>query len=691
MFRRFAPTFLGRLTISWAVITSIGLLGAASEQRMVRVTVPSWATDVRCGSPSETIPAVVAGDALEASCPAKATDLLACDGPTIEPHDIAVTALCDSRQLPLTRGRTVLINDDRNSDAIIQWLSISRTLEIRVVATRALKLSAGTVLRVADVPNRHIAVRRRGMSPLTVPASRLFSQSPFPIPAMPPGAEILLAAEPSAVMPVGVRIQGFRSIFKFDSPFATFRGVHPGHPRLLPVYEGGLDGYPIDSRLVAGDTTAVFVRKEAVGGAVLVGDSSKCGRATSLTVQALDDQTRRPKSNLMTLQDVRACRWNVDGLRPGLFRAFLSGPHGSGGRSDFQVLPQVRQLVKLVPPRAFLSGRLWFNGRPLSDVEITAAGQNALYTVRANEVGAYELALDEPGRYSLTVRRVGERLLPSSRIVDVKAGSNSDEWRIHAGSITVRLFGRAPGYASVRIRSSSGLYESTLAPGVDVVTREGLPLGEYRVSATQAEQPRPLVSNQTAVVTLTPDAISVLVDLRLIAHSATLRLRDAHGQPLAGARLSAGRELLRVPSFQPQVVSVGAAAGEYSLAGFPPGTELLVEAGPSFSPLCRTVTIDNEISLRVPRGVERELEFTQPGITALSPQIGHLLGVHNSDCPVPLSSFTARLLPASGGRSRFLIQNFPPQEKILWETFVPTHRRVEILVPDVGRILFPLR
>lgn len=293
----------------------------------------------------------------------------------------------------------------------------------------------------------------------------------------------------------------------------------------------------------------------------------------------------------------------------------------------------------------------------------------------ADAHGNYQVRVDKPALYSVRAFFTGSTAPQAAFHIAAKAGDNVLNMDIIGGRITVRVRGvdgRAP--ARVTLRRGMDVFNG-LADGSGKFDREGLPLGEYLVSATQTGAAT-RVSGQTARVTLTAQDPDSIIDVELVHNRSTLQLRDASGQPVTGASLLVG--ILPSPRFVggPQSRGVPVVTGTYSLDSFAPGTEVQVQPGGDKVPVCIVVPLNEDMIVTTRQGSALTIAVPLVGVEQLVLGLGVLEGVPGSQCSVPMTRFDVR--PSTGpaaDRRYFTIANFPADAPgVRWSLTLPEGR-----------------
>jgi hypothetical protein len=218
------------------------------------------------------------------------------------------------------------------------------------------------------------------------------------------------------------------------------------------------------------------------------------------------------------------------------------------------------------------------------------------------------------------------------------------------------------------LRSGSLTSMTTLDGAPAALRIGGLPFGSYTVTA---RVPGGAGAREAKTAVLDAGHPEAAVDLELINNDATLTLRDDAGAPVANASI-----LIAPLGVLPEI-----SPGVYALRGFPLGAELPILV-PGFAPICGIVGTDH-ITATLARGRQIEVVFAVAAALGDVPPGDLVFGSGASRCAVPLSRFGYSRLQGQG-EARFVIQNFPPGERVVWHD---GSKDVPLVVPTTGPLV----
>lgn len=551
----------------------------------------------------------------------------------------------------------------------MMWLNLSKDGRLVPVAARRVAGSNEVALYVSNEPTRFVRFSRAGASPVTVPSSWLTRAEQWAIPAAEPGGELLAFIQAAQVMPTHYRIEGpaSRTLVQRRTSFLSLRGLPPGGYSIQPVYAGGLPGKKVTAAVVNEGSSLATMKPENVGTAAASLAPSICADVRSVAVERVTAQSRReprgttPRAVAVTTP-TRSCSATISGLEPGAYRALGLGEHGSVGEQEFEVMPQGVSAVEIGEYAARVSGSVTVNNRPAahSFVRFQRMGNPIPLThdARTDEDGRYAIHLNRPGRYLLALLDVLGMPVPGQRTgLEVVIGENSFDWPVVGGTLRIRLSGwdgHTPTRVLVRrlvdgnvgalaertdndqpvVVRSGALSRLLTASDPNPVTLSGVGFGFWHVQASQVNG-RCSSGKKVFLGEHDPDKE---VNLTLVENTARVAVVDEAGQPIREARPSAPIQEL--------------SPGTYSLRGLAPGSTLMVRA-PGFASACRVVPAEGSVEVVLESGFPIELLFAGE---ALSRPPGLVVGLANSDCPVPLSALEYQpvgTLSEAGARFRF--------------------------------------
>jgi hypothetical protein len=264
----------------------------------------------------------------------------------------------------------------------------------------------------------------------------------------------------------------------------VFTDLPPGRYEVEPVYAGGPVGARRSVRVDAGQSAAILLAKENVGGVSLFATPEVCRDATHFGI--VQEDGRVPVARFVR---TTGCDRMIEGLPPGIYKAYYQTDNIPVGSRFFTVEPQ--RLVRVAVSGVFVTvaGRVLYNGAP-------AAG--SILILSRSETPSYskvplEIVLDAQGQFSATVPEGGEFRLSLLRDrapvpVDVRSvkllePSNFFEWSINGSVLNVTLPGwnREEGIGVMRL-SKSSMSGLTFKPSDEIRLEVGY--GDYTVSAS---------------------------------------------------------------------------------------------------------------------------------------------------------------------------------------------------------------
>jgi hypothetical protein len=613
------------------------------------VTWPAWVINPTCSVARLGLSAQDPQRAIHLSCPADNNAAVSCNGENIEPVDILGSDVCRTRTLPLIPAMSVTVMGAQHRDLVIEWLSLKPDGRLTTVATRTQPANDVIRLRVGALPDRLVRFRREAASPVTVHALELVN-SAWTLPESVPGGELVILTETAPILPVSYHLRGTLELdITRSSSLLSVAGLPSGVYKYAPTYEGGVRGQSREMSVRDTESTAVLATKENIGAISASGDPNDCASATEfgvLSVVAPGDGSRRSRSIIRT-PDTSACHWEIGGLEPGSYEAFLKGD-GFGVSRSVVVQPQRLSTVTFERPMVRVSGQVLYNAKPLNaaTVEFVHPDKATGILASIDAGGKYSAKLESSGPYVVTLR--GESLAPQRKKVTLRDGDNEVNWSFNGATLTVRLKGwdhATPAFVNI---SSSSLQLSAsfqLNPWDEpVLTRNGLGFGLYRVSARQGR----FVTPADKEIALDKDHPNGELDLELVSSQSILVVRDIAGNPVSGARI--------VGLFpQPRQIE----PGYYELLGIVPGTPLIIKPPAGLAPVCKRALLDKNVEVTLVPGSSVAAKVADPSIQALTLNAGSITGIPGSDCAVPLADFQWMHVSTRGPESIFIISNFP--------------------------------
>jgi hypothetical protein len=629
-------------------LLSSGVFSPSPSAQDQLIDVPAFASGVEC---SQRSGGVVRVDSQHLKLPVKCaepSEILSCDGPSVEPVDVETADICKKRAVPFSPSSVVRLGMAPAERTMVQWLDLSND-QVRILATRPLPPHT-TSLQVANRANRFVRISRAQSAPVTLAARDIVSSAVANVPTPTAGSEVVIVIKPSVVVPTGFRVTGpeTRLVERQDATYVAIRGLVAGSYSVVPTY-GSLTGFDHQLRTSPSESTVMFLDPEPVGGVTLSADAASCQPDAALEVWRLDKGRSTTRTRRFASSDVGACRWVVAGLRQGHHEATLRSPRGSGGSQFFDVEPQRMLEVNIPPPNVVVSGVITTGGRP--------AVARTVRFAPLNGGGGWQAVSDDSGRYEVWLSREGDYMvfvggseLMEQRMAVLKAGENTLDLALgRAAQLTVRIANAASeGPVEVHLSGSPAdafMSVKSASSATAEVQWDDVPYGRYTLSAQQAGAVSDVVP-----VTLDANRSKSIVDLTLNRHVARLSVRDELGHPIEDARFA---PLIRPPT--------AVAPGVYSLEGVAPGTCLQINVSGRFVPVSRLVQVGRDLDIVMVRG--------RPTIVEVSPAfLGHqpdglrtamLVGLPGSDCPLPLVSLRPETLPPRGDMYRFALAQFP--------------------------------
>ena len=380
---------------------------------------------------------------------------------------------------------------------------------------------------------------------------------------------------------------------------------------------------------------------------------------------------RQPLVTLATASGTRrvnvappACGAVVRGLVPDTYVVRWYASDGSWGEAVEQVTAGDTHRVGL-SDAPYVVGRITIGdavpsglavsfGPPMSSI----GGTRPAVIVDVGADGTYSADLPEPGAYFVQLRSQRLMVPGQGHDIAVRAGRNSLDWPIAAGTLSIDLGGwdRASDVTvSVRRRWGARHYGIT-AHGIKVAPADPLPLripgvppGSYDVFARQAGTPSR--TSDTTVAEISADSPEARLMLTLTGQYVRLRVVDEQQQPIRGARVLTSDDPL---------VEIG--PGLFSLEQGRRGGPMSILA-PGLVPICKRAPLAGATGdMTVVLDAGRPVVLRVLGVGAMSePPVAFIWdGV---DCPVYPAGFEFRVRPGSpSGGTEFEFAHFPRQD-----------------------------
>jgi hypothetical protein len=488
-----------------------------------------------------------------------------------------------------------------------------------------------------DVPTRMVVVRLRpkDAAPVSFVLSPGTASTRLKLPPLTTGGEIVGVLPRREFSPEGLDLASAsaqRRIVPDGRGVFEAGGLPPGEYTLVPRYRGGVAGSPQKVVVRNGETSELLPLPLPESGAVTVDVAADaCVRGPRLTLsRAAVDADARP----IVVQQLHGsqCRHEIEGLAQGTYDASLSEA-GEGGmrllaQARFDVANGRRAAVSLVPVVSVFGQARLAQGQPLAGVTVEFELSGRRWQTKTDESGEYALTLERPGDYRVSVGAAPSvPAIELSRTLSV--GSQRTDLELGNAALYVRVAledGGVPGEAvQVALNASNGRrIEGSWQFDDSAVARfVGVPYDEYRVTATT---PSGLSSQSAVTVRVSAESPLGEIDLVLGSHAGTVRVVDAPGRPLAGARGQTAAMPLKEVS-----------AGVFSLAGVALGEGLRVQA-PGFVPKCHTLQDGDlpDLSLVLEPATDHVTLHIEAGVNWESATI---TGVTDADCPIGIDAF----------------------------------------------------
>ena len=626
-----------------AVLTALGAIGAAAPSPApVRVTVrptgASCAVRDAAGAPAPDRLSAAAGGF---SWQRRDGDVLSCDGPGLEPHDLAPGggALPPEVTLELRPARAVALETEwGGAEATVEWRAIGWG-GTTLLARRRLAVPERATLPVADEA-RLLRFHAEGRSPVSVFVPGGAPGRALRVPRAAPGGEILGILPSHAIAPQAVDLVAPTARVEIAlDPWRVFvvRGLAPGSYAVAPRYRGGVSGRPHGVVVRAGRTSELLpLPFPEPGAVVLFAGPDLCGgdqlplRLWVRRAGAEGGEGPAGATATETIDDP-PCDRELDGLEEGEYEAGLARLGGAGEADEvlstarFQVARGHQTKVAFVPTVS-VGGRVSFGpDRPAVGVTLAFQSDSGAWTARTDEDGDYAVRLGDPGEYTVSVQAAGG--LPSvwfTRRLD--GGTQREDFALSEAALHVRVTqpdGAPPEEAvELAVTGTDGKrIAGELPPGREEAVRfVGLDFGEYVVTAST---PSGLTSQYPAQATLSAEGPVAEVEVVLGRHEGLLEVVDEDGAPVEPSQVRAGAAPL-----------VPVAPGMYRLGGVPVGERLKLRAE-GYAPVCRVLRPSDLPNLRLVLARASET-LTIHFAPHLPWESGLLEGLPGSDCPVEL-------------------------------------------------------
>jgi hypothetical protein len=510
------------------------------------------------------------------------------------------------------RAPIVQLIRDAHVDVVVESLQIGADGTTTILSKQTLPRDGATSIAIVDTPEHWLRFTTARQKPLTIPAGDLLATDVWHVQVFQPRDHLSLWGAAGHV------------------------------PRV-----------PTGATLITGETAACATAQ-----------TFRLGLRMTIAVGA------SPFLQTMATDDVARCRWIFLGLAPTEYEAALRNPQGSSGRREFRVVTGETTHVLIPPPLVTVSGVATLNKQPVPEGNLqfrNAGGVSSLARLEAD--GSYHMALDEDGRYSVTLRVPYKAFKPMT--ASFVRGTNTFDIEIDDAEADSRLTVRVTGIdrslpTGIEIRGRDGLISGTIPAGGDTFERRGLPFGLHRVSAHQAE-----ATSDWHGFELTAAQPTVTADLALTRATRSITLRYVDGEPVTSAGFSN-------TSARPEEIT----PGTYSLAGVAPDTELVIRP-PSGAPLCKVVPANGDVEAIAFPGRSITLRFQNRAVSVDEVRIR----AEGSDCSVPLARFLkSSLKPGPSQTTQLELLNAPPDEML---TIFTRNGGFRVTVPEDGVVLVP--
>ncbi|GMV20734.1 MAG: hypothetical protein AMXMBFR57_06830 [Acidimicrobiia bacterium] len=515
---------------------------------------------------------------------------------------------------------------------------------------------------------------------------------------------MLIAVKPAAVMPVAVRIGPAGSKAADEYPFSVDgrlirSGVPAAEVAVIPLYEGGLAGQPQSIAIEPERSTALTLEPADVGQLRIQLQSELCGYAGTLDVLKLGKTSTGMTSRSRILRRALGvgCEHVVGGLTPGDYEV-----RASGGQVGFVVTravaveSQVEHAVSVSMPAVSISGTVLLNGRPYTREGLTIrfSEPDAPPTTGTSATilgaGAYSAWLSTPGTYVARLTTGDLALTAETKTVSVVEGQNYLDWSFEGGTLTVSVEGwnqASPVNLTFQQieADGSGVRQTnyTLRPPADSrLNITGLAAGTYILRAQQELPDRSVLTSSPKEVRVEADR-SVETSIGLESYSLEVLVQDTAGQPIADAVV---RTQHSGALMQPRPGVFQSRAGSVSS-----GDSLLVLAS-GYAARCIVASGSNQLVVVLTPAPPTTVEVHSSARYGVVPGF---VTSPSSSCPIELMALPKTALgvetrPDGVVVSRFLIENLPPVEELLYAT-APRAAGARLTRDDRGVVVITVR
>jgi uncharacterized membrane protein len=359
---------------------------------------------------------------------------------------------------------------------------------------------------------------------------------------------------------------------------------------------------------------------------------------------------RGPETRVVGIN--KASFLSVAGLPPGGYTLRFGSIDLPEGRPlDFTI--RAMDTTELIPrlPEAIaevrISGLVTINGNPVprQALEITSTKTDEAFSATTDDKGRYSLVVPEVGEYRVRVVSAQDfGHLEAQREVIV----GETEINLTLEGATVRLnFLRAGSAPTAPVEfqiDGPQRFSGFVTTFTEPTELLALPFGTYTVRASM--RPNAVADSMPLVLDGTSGVRALTLDLR--EQRATLKVIDASGGEVRGARARSGSQILRA-----------LAGGAFDVQQVSPGSEIIVRS-PGRPPACVVLSPDIENIVRLGADVAPlELRY-EAGALRVPP--GRVRLADADKCAVPLEEFEWRRV--TGG---FLITNLPADATVTYE------------------------
>jgi len=665
------------------------LLASAAQER--RLSVPEWAGKAQCTVGTNRQVASTAST-IAIDCDGK-NEVVSCSFERGEPIDLPKADACQLTRLAVRPSIEIRL---RATDFPVkaEWLELNAGGELVSLAARDLPVKGEATIQVAPSPNRYLRFIRPSASPVTVSADELTASSPWSLPTVARGGELVIDTVPSKVMPSSYVVRGAaqREVIR-NQRLVSVPALLPGEYLLTPVYSSGMSGSPRAFKVANGATSNVSIAPEPVGAVRVTVSSNACRPGDFLVLTSVKPDAANESAVVKPVGHVplTQCVVVLNGIQPGLYKSSVRSNGNTMVTKDVQINVQQIAEVLLDVESVMVTGRVTLNAKPFAGVTLqfvhlpdVASGRSPRdpdplsaggIKATTGSDGSYMTFLGSRGSYAVTPKWGSAQILGQEKELEIESDAGSpvldmamvggflelhvSNWdRKTSVLIDLRRTGEPP--KPVGGTSLMGVAYH-LKPGDELPIRiPAIPFGEYVVNARQSGEPTKVTPRQQ--VKLDPDHANVRVDLPLAEQRSTLRVVDESGQPLDNVTVMGG-------------VVTKTGQGEFNLSKVIPGAKIHIKA-PGFVPACRAVDSQGELYVELSRGRTARVDYLAAG--SMSGPDG-FLELPGSDCPVNIYHFQfERSMDGPPDSSSFVFSNFPTRGRII----TPSGSRVEI--PPTG-------